>query len=102
MPIHLPCTAPISVLVKYGDDDEQSSDPKDALLESLISARTAPLSGAGTISMPPMITTITAATATATTPTLSTVTNTTTTTVILAITTTTGTAAVSPGTVTRK
>jgi protein phosphatase-4 regulatory subunit 3 len=36
-PIHLPRTPPISALVEYGDDDEQSSDPEDALLESLVS-----------------------------------------------------------------
>ena len=36
-PIHLPRTPPISALVEYGDDDDQSSDPEDALLESLVS-----------------------------------------------------------------
>jgi protein phosphatase-4 regulatory subunit 3 len=36
-PIHLPRTPPINALVEYGDDDEQSSDPEDALLESLVS-----------------------------------------------------------------
>ena len=36
-PIHLPRTPPISALVEYGEDDEQSSDPEDALLESLVS-----------------------------------------------------------------
>ncbi len=81
-PIHLPRTPPISALVEYGDDDEQSSDPEDALLESLVSARTAPPSGAGTISTPPTITTTTTTTTTATTPTPSAVTNTTTTTVV--------------------
>ena len=36
-PIHLPRTPPISALVEYGDEDEQTSDPEDALLESLVS-----------------------------------------------------------------
>ncbi|KAH9966008.1 component of IIS longevity pathway SMK-1-domain-containing protein [Russula dissimulans] len=38
-PIHLPRTPPISALVDYGDDDDQSSDPEDALLESLVSSK---------------------------------------------------------------
>ncbi len=38
-PIHLPRTPPISALVEYGDDDDQSSDPEDALLESLVSSK---------------------------------------------------------------
>jgi protein phosphatase-4 regulatory subunit 3 len=38
-PIHLPRTPPISALVEYGDDDEQSSDPENALLESLVSSK---------------------------------------------------------------
>ncbi|KAI9448098.1 component of IIS longevity pathway SMK-1-domain-containing protein [Lactarius indigo] len=36
-PIHLPRTPPINALVDYRDDDEPSSDPEDALLESLVS-----------------------------------------------------------------
>jgi protein phosphatase-4 regulatory subunit 3 len=68
-PIHLPRTPPINALVEYGDDDEQSSDPEDVLLESLVSPKPPP--SAGTISMPPspstVSTTATAATATATT-----------------------------------
>ena len=47
-PIHLPRTPPISALVEYGDDDEQSSDPEDALLESLVSKP--PASAGSTIS----------------------------------------------------
>ena len=35
-PIHLPRTPPINALVDYRDDDEPSSDPEDALLESLV------------------------------------------------------------------
>jgi protein phosphatase 4 regulatory subunit 3 len=49
-PIHLPRTPPISALVEYGDDEEQSSDPEDSLLESLVSSK--PPSGAGTVSAP--------------------------------------------------
>jgi protein phosphatase 4 regulatory subunit 3 len=41
-PIHLPRTPPIGSLVDYGDDDEQSSDPEDAMLESLVSSKQAP------------------------------------------------------------
>ena len=37
-PIHLPRTPPINALVDYRDDDEPSSDPEDALLESLVAA----------------------------------------------------------------
>jgi protein phosphatase 4 regulatory subunit 3 len=44
-PIHLPRTPPIGSLVDYGDDDEQSSDPEDAILESLVLSK--PASGAG-------------------------------------------------------
>jgi protein phosphatase 4 regulatory subunit 3 len=50
-PIHLPRTPPISALVEYGDDDEQTSDPEDSHLESLVSSK--PSSGAGTVSTPP-------------------------------------------------
>jgi protein phosphatase 4 regulatory subunit 3 len=38
-PIHLPRTPPISALVEYGEDDEQTSDPENALLESLVSSK---------------------------------------------------------------
>lgn len=64
-PIHLPRTPPINPLVEYGDDDEQSSDPEDVLLESLVSAK--PLPVTGTISTPtnPPTTTTTTTTATA-------------------------------------
>ena len=63
-PIHLPRTPPISALVDYGDDDEQSSDPEDALLESLVSSsKSASAAGAGTI---PSSTTVSTATTTAT------------------------------------
>jgi protein phosphatase-4 regulatory subunit 3 len=48
-PIHLPRTPPISALVEYGDDDEQSSDPEDALLESIVSKpRASAVAAAGT------------------------------------------------------
>lgn len=60
MPIHLPRTPPISALVEYGDDDEQSSDPEDALLESLVA------SSAGAISMTTSTTPITISTTTTT------------------------------------
>jgi protein phosphatase-4 regulatory subunit 3 len=61
-PIHLPRTPPISALVDYGDDDEQSSDPEDALLESLVSSsKSASTAGAGTI---PSSTTVSTATTT--------------------------------------
>ena len=67
-PIHLPRTPPINALVEYGDDDEQSSDPEDVLLESLVSPKPPP--GAGTISTPTNLSTVsttaTAATATIT------------------------------------
>jgi protein phosphatase-4 regulatory subunit 3 len=46
-PIHLPRTPPISALVEYGDEDEQTSDPE----ESFVSSK--PSSGAGTVSTPP-------------------------------------------------
>jgi len=49
-PIHLPRTPPINALVEYGDDDEQSSDPEDVLLESLVSPKPPP--SAGTFSTP--------------------------------------------------
>ena len=69
-PIHLPRTPPISALVEYGEDDEQSSDPENALLESLVSAKpSASTADANTIiSMtptPPSAISITAPTATA-------------------------------------
>ncbi|KAH9999811.1 component of IIS longevity pathway SMK-1-domain-containing protein [Russula vinacea] len=69
-PIHLPRTPPISALVEYGEDDEQSSDPENALLESLVSAKpSASAADANTIiSMtptPPSAISITAPTATA-------------------------------------
>ena len=68
MPIHLVRTPPINTLVEYSDNDEQSSDPEDVLLESLVSPKPPP--GAGTIStlMNPstVSTTATAATATIT------------------------------------
>jgi len=68
-PIHLPRTPPINALVEYGDDDEQSSDPEDVLLESLVSPK--PPRGAGTISTPTnpstVSTTATAATTATTT-----------------------------------
>jgi protein phosphatase-4 regulatory subunit 3 len=49
-PIHLPRTPPISALLEYGEEDEQSSDPEDALLESLVSSSSKPPAsgGAGT------------------------------------------------------
>jgi hypothetical protein len=65
MPIHLPRTPPINPLVEYGDDDEQSSDPEDVLLESLVSAKPPP--GTGTISTPTNPPTTATATATTTT-----------------------------------
>ena len=37
MPIHLPWTPPINTLVEYSDNNKQSSDPEDVLLESLVS-----------------------------------------------------------------
>ena len=43
MPIYLPQTLPINALVKYGDYDEQSSDPEDVLLESLVLPKPPPL-----------------------------------------------------------
>ena len=43
MPIHLPWTLPINALVKYSDYDEQSSDPEDVLLESLVLPKPPPL-----------------------------------------------------------
>lgn len=71
-PIHLPRTPPINALVEYGDDDEQSSDPEDVLLESLVSPKPPP--SAGTFPTPtnpsttvPTTTTITTAAATTTT-----------------------------------
>ena len=69
-PIHLPRTPPISALVEYGEDDEQSSDPENALLESLVSAKpSASAADANTIiSMtptPPSAISTTAPTATA-------------------------------------
>jgi len=59
-PIHLPRTPPISALVEYGEDDDQSSDPEDALLESLVSKTPAsavaaagtPISTTSTLSSP--------------------------------------------------
>jgi protein phosphatase-4 regulatory subunit 3 len=51
-PIHLPRTPPISALVEYGDDDEQSSDTENALLESFVSSKppaSAVAAAAGTI-----------------------------------------------------
>ena len=45
-PIHLPRTPPINALVDYRDDDEPSSDPEDALLESLVAANNKPTSSA--------------------------------------------------------
>jgi protein phosphatase 4 regulatory subunit 3 len=68
-PIHLPRTPPIGSLVDYGDDDEQSSDPEDAILESLVLSKQAPDAGAsataGTI--PSTAATITPTTTTTTT-----------------------------------
>jgi protein phosphatase 4 regulatory subunit 3 len=65
-PIHLPRTPPISALVEYGDDDEQSSDPEDSLLESLVSSKPPP-SGAGTVTVSnPLPTTTTTTTMTMT------------------------------------
>jgi protein phosphatase-4 regulatory subunit 3 len=66
-PIHLPRTPPINPLVEYGDDDEQSSDPEDVLLESLVSPKPPP--GTGAISTPtnPLTTTTTTTTAATTT-----------------------------------
>jgi protein phosphatase 4 regulatory subunit 3 len=61
-PIHLPRTPPIGSLVDYGDDDEQSSDPDDALLESLVSSKPTSSAGAGT-SISPMTASTAAATA---------------------------------------
>ncbi|KAH9049110.1 component of IIS longevity pathway SMK-1-domain-containing protein [Lactarius hengduanensis] len=48
-PIHLPRTPPINALVDYRDDDEPSSDPEDALLESLVSANKPASPAAGTV-----------------------------------------------------
>jgi len=52
-PIHLPRTPPISALVDYGDDDEQSSDPEDTLLESLVSHKALPTSAVSPIAAAP-------------------------------------------------
>ncbi len=53
-PIHLPRTPPINALVDYRDDDEPSSDPEDALLESLVSAnKPASPSSASTVTTTP-------------------------------------------------
>ncbi|KAH9006884.1 component of IIS longevity pathway SMK-1-domain-containing protein [Lactarius hatsudake] len=68
-PIHLPRTPPINALVDYRDDDEPSSDPEDALLESLVSANKPASPAAGTVitttpaptPVPPMTTATTTA-----------------------------------------
>ncbi|KAN0131375.1 DUF625 domain containing protein [Lactarius tabidus] len=55
-PIHLPRTPPINALVDYRDDDEPSSDPEDALLESLVVANK-PASSATAAAAAPVATT---------------------------------------------
>jgi protein phosphatase 4 regulatory subunit 3 len=69
-PIHLPRTPPIGSLVDYGDDDEQSSDPEDAILESLVSSKQAPganaNASASASTIPSTAATITATTTTTT------------------------------------
>ena len=61
-PIHLPRTPPINALVDYRDDDEPSSDPEDALLESLVAANKPTTSS--TTTTPAVATTATTSTAT--------------------------------------
>ena len=65
-PIHLPRTPPISALVDYGDDDEQSSDPEDALLESLVSPKAPPTSAVSSAAAAATTTTTTISSSTTT------------------------------------
>lgn len=64
-PIHLPRTPPINALVDYRDDDEPSSDPEDALLESLVAANK-PTSSTASAAASAAATAATATTSTAT------------------------------------